>query len=232
MSETTEDNALKAISRTDDELRAGNYIILFGTPEARDLEGHGSERVNPDGTLGEYFTKSTDFESFYTRSGSALVDWEHLQGELGDEILGVVDWKTARVDDKGVFAERVMNRRSRYVQWIEELGWFDDGTLGTSSHAVQDRVEKASNGEITRWPIERDTITVQPMEPRMMREFGQNHLQAFKALGIPIPAPDDTEPEAEPEPEHETSPEDGTPSVDVAKARARLQVQILSLEER
>ena len=39
-------NTLKAISKTDDELRVGNYIALFG---GRDLED-------------EHFTSDTEFE--------------------------------------------------------------------------------------------------------------------------------------------------------------------------
>lgn len=224
-SDTT--NALKAVSRTDAELRAANYIILFG---GRDLEGVGSPRVNADGSTGEYFTKTTNLDSFYTRHGTVLMDWEHGQGELGDEVLGVVDWKTARVDDKGVFVERVLNRRNRYVRWLEELGWFDNGTLGTSSHAEPDNVEKASDGAIIRWPLMRDTITVQPMEPRMLAE---NQLQAFKALGLPVPNDTDTN-EAGPEQEQEASPEveAGRPSaVDVARAKAHCQQFLISLME-
>ena len=215
------DNALKAVSRTPDELRVANYIVLF---EGRDLEGVGSDSVNADGSLGEHFTKHTDLESFYTRTGAVLMDWEHQQGELGDEVLGVVDWKTARVDDKGVFAERVLNRRNRYVQWLDELGWFDDGTLGTSSQADPTGVQKAEDGQITHWPLMRDTITVSPMEPRMLHG---NQLQAFKGLGL-VPVSDDTgdTTEAEPEPEPEAAPEaapDTAAAVAVAKARARLQ---------
>jgi hypothetical protein len=172
-------NALKALSRTDAELRVANYIVLFG---GRDLEG-----------------VKTLLDSPYTKAGALYVDWEHAQGEAGDDLLGVVDWKTARVDDKGVFVERVLQRRNQYVQWLDELGWFDDGTLGTSSHADPEGVEKATDGEILRWPLFRDTITVQPMEPRMLSE---NQLQAFKALGIPVP--DDT---AETETAEETEPE-------------------------
>ena len=217
-------NALKAISRTDDTITVANYLIVFG---GRDLEGVRPMTTeiawrNIDGSRGEYFTKSTDLESFYTRAGAVIVDWEHKRGELGDEDLGVVDWKTARIDDKGVFAERVLNRRNKYVQWLEELGWFDDGTLGTSSLAVPSLVQKAADGQITRWPLMRDTITVSPMEPRMITE---NHLQAFKALGIPVP--DDSEPE----PEHETSPEADTSAVDVAKARVRAQLTLIELME-
>jgi hypothetical protein len=205
----TMSNTLKALSRNDAELRAGNYIVLFG---GRDLEGVGSDNINADGSTGEYFTPQTVLESSYTKAGALYVNWEHGQGELGDELLGVVDWKTAHVDDKGVFVERVLNRRNQYVQWVEEL--IDLGLIGTSSEAAPDGVEKAVDGEIVRWPLFRDTLTVTPMEPRMLTE---NSIQAFKALGIPVP--DDT---AEPEPETETEPEAGTPAVSVVKAKAKL----------
>ena len=36
-------NALKAISRTDDELRVANYIVLFG---GKDIEGYGYGRAS------------------------------------------------------------------------------------------------------------------------------------------------------------------------------------------
>ena len=231
MSELTETdtNALKAISSTDDELRVGNYIVLYDT---HDLEGYGSRRVNPDGTRGEHFARDTVLESEFTKAGAVFVDWEHsldMDPKLKEpitEVLGVVDWKTARSDDKGVFVERVLNRRSRYVRFVEEL--LAAGLIGTSSEPVQEDVEKAADGHITRWPLKRDTLTVQPMEFRMMKEFGQNHLQAFKALGIPVP--NDTE--VEPEPEPEASPEAGTPAVDVATVKARLlQIRLSLLEE-
>lgn len=218
-------NALKAISRTEDELRVGNYIVVFG---GRDLEGvkpltTETAWLNPDGSRGEYFSPDTDLTSLYTKAGVLYQDWEHAQGEAGDDLLGIVDWKTARIDDKGVFVERVLQRRNRYVQWLEELGWFDDGTLGTSSHADPHGIEKAADGQITRWPLQRDTITVNPMEPRMLQG---NQLQAFKALGIPVPTNTAGEPE-----QAETAPEADPSAVAVAKARARLQLLKLSLEE-
>ena len=208
-------NALKAISRTDTELRVGNYIVLFG---GRDLEGVASDNKNADGTIGEYFTPQTQLESSYTKAGFFHVDWEHGIGELGNEVLGVVDWKTARIDDRGVFVERVLNRRSEYVKWVEEL--IDLGLVGTSSEAMPKGVQKADDGEILRWPLYRDTLTVTPMEPRMLTE---NTIQAFKALGIPVP--DDT---SKPEPETGATPEGAEASVvAVGKARARL-IQFLN----
>jgi hypothetical protein len=228
-------NALKTIKRTDDELTVANYIILYG---GRDLEGIGSSNINPDGSLGEYFTADTVLDSPYTKAGSLCVDWEHAQGEAGDDLLGVVNWKSAKVDDRGVFVERVLNRRNQYVQWLEELGWFDSGVLGTSSQAEPGSVEKAADGQITRWPLVRDTITVQPMEPRMITE---NQLEVFKALGIPTLAedyidaleasahstPDDTGGADEPEPE--AAPEADPSAVAAVKARL-LRIRLSLLE--
>jgi len=212
-------NPLKALSRNDAELRVANYIVLFG---GRDLEGLGSDNKNADGSTGEYFTPQTVLDSPYTKAGALYVDWEHSAGELGDELLGVVDWKTAHVDDKGVFVERVLNRRNQYVQWVEAL--IDARLIGTSSEADPNGVEKAANGEIVRWPLYRDTLTVTPMEPRMLTE---NTVQAFKALGIPVP-----EHTAEPEPETETEPEGAQASVSVVKATVwseaeRFRIQLL-----
>lgn len=176
-------NALKAISSTDTELRVANYMILFN---GRDLEGHASKRKNADGSKGEFFTKSTKFDSDYTQTGALYVDWEHASGKEGagaDDILGYVDWKTAKIDDKGVFVERVLNRRNRYVQFVEEL--ISAGLVGNSTEAVSAGVTKGKNGEIQTWPLRRDTLTVQPMEPRML---SQNALAAIKGLSEKYPS--------------------------------------------
>lgn len=178
-------NALKAISRTNTELRVGNYIVLFG---GRDLEGIATKNRNRDGSRGEYFSKSTRLDSPYTSVGHLDVDWEHgYYGDTGepgpDDILGYVDWKTARIDDKGVFVERVLNRHSEYMKFIEQL--IDARMIGTSSEAIGERVQKAANGEIKAWPLRRDTLTVAPMEPRMMTA---NNLAALKALSQRLPA--------------------------------------------
>jgi len=214
------DNALKTVSRTDAELRVANYIVLFG---GRDLEGLGSDSKNADGSIGEYFTPQTVLESSYTKAGALYVDWEHRQGELGNELLGVVDWKTAKVDDRGVFVERVLNRRNQYLRWLE--GLIDQGLIGTSSEADPEGVEKAADGAITRWPLVRDTLTVAPMEPRMLTE---NVIQAFKALGLPVPAQDDT---TEPEPETGAEPEADLSAVSVVKAKVRAELLLIDLLE-
>lgn len=176
-------NALKALSKTDDELRVGNYIILFN---GRDLEFVNSG-PNPDKSLGTRFAPEVELESEYTQAGKFPIGFEHGKDPaVGDKALGWVDWKTAARDEKGVFVERVLDRREKYVQFVEEL--IDAGLIGTSSEAVPENIKALDDGTIILWPLRGDTLTVSPVEPRMMAEFGENHLRAFKALAEEVPA--------------------------------------------
>lgn len=188
-------NALKALSRTDDELVVANYIALWGDPNGsyldggRDFEGVLTPRKNADGSEGEFFTKSTQFDSDYTETDAVIVDFEHgyQPDKAGprDEPLGRVMWKSAQLDDAGLWVKRVLNRRNQYIKMLDEMGFFDKGWIGTSSQAIASLVQKATSGEITSWPLERDTLTVTPMEPRMMTN---NYLSALKALQAEMPA--------------------------------------------
>ena len=100
-----------------------------------------------------------------------------IDGVEPGDYFGYVDWKTARTDERGLWVERVLDRRKKYVQWIEAL--IKQGLIGNSSEAHG--IAKAANGEIKVYPLVRDTFTVQPMEPRMMT---QNVVTALKALGV------------------------------------------------
>jgi len=164
-------NELKAISQSDTELRVGNYMVLFG---GKDLTG-------------EFFTKKTHFDSNYTDLGVLYVDFEHGRdaeraGNSQNNVLGIADWKSAKVDDTGIFVERVLNRRAKFIQLISEL--IDAGVVGSSSEAIPGSPRKKSSGEIIEWPLMRDSLTVTPMDPRMM---AGNVLTAIKALSEIFP---------------------------------------------
>ena len=179
-------NALKALSQTDTELRVGNYMVLFG---GRDLTG-------------EFFTKGTDFQSPYTDLGVLYVDFEHGRdaekaGNSQDNVLGLVDWKSAKVDETGIFVERVLNRRAKYIEFLSRL--IDAGIMSTSSEAIPGTPRKKSGGEIVEWPLMRDSLTVTPIEPRMMvgnvlaavkarAEVFPNSKSLAQAAGKPAPA--------------------------------------------
>jgi hypothetical protein len=94
-----------------------------------------------------------------------------------DEVLGYVDMNTLKVDDTGIFVERVLNRHARYMSRLETL--IDAGMVGTSSQAVTGKSKRLSNGEITDWPLMRDTLTFTPAEPRMLMG---NTLKAAREL--------------------------------------------------
>jgi HK97 family phage major capsid protein len=155
-------NELKAVSKTDDELRVANHIVLFGGKDLQD----------------EFFTPDTKLESPYTKNSGVLVDWEHGQDEPdGDEILGRVDWSTMKRTDDGVWVERVLDRHNAYMKLIEPL--IDEGIVGTSTEAVGKGIKRTKKGEIQIWPIKRDSLTVQPAEPRML---STNAISALKSL--------------------------------------------------
>jgi HK97 family phage major capsid protein len=177
-------NPIKSLAKTDSELRVGNYMILFGDEKHKDLEG-------------EWFTPETEVESDYTRTGTLYEDFEHGLGKAIDgvgpdqeDILGRVDWATMKADNLGIWVERVLNRRNKYVQFLEPL--IDAGLMGSSSQAVPGKIEKKSNGEIVKWPLRRDSMTVMPAEPRMMTE---NVVGALKSLAKSLRQ----QPEASPE---------------------------------
>jgi len=159
-------NHLKTLSKSDNEIVVGNYMALFG---GKDLGG-------------EFFTKNTRFDSGYTDLGVLYVDFEHgldpdSTGMDESQVLGFVDWKTAKTDDTGIFVERILNRRAKYVDYLAQM--IDAGIVGNSSEAIRGKTMRQRSGEITQWPLKRDTLTVTPMEPRMVT---QNVLTAAKSL--------------------------------------------------
>lgn len=237
--EPAKGNALKAINTTDDELIAANYIILFGDENNRDLEGIASEHKNADGTVGEFFTSETVLDSDYTITGRLLIDWEHGAQPDGnipqpgrDDILGYVDWKSARVDKRGVWVERVLSRHNEYMEFLEVL--IDQGIIGTSSEPVSNKAKAADNGEITDWPLKRDTLTVMPMEWRQKWDQ-QNVLQAMKGLADLDDAFKSLLPEPDETPEQEPSAGDAGASREVelkAKSgRARAEQLLIKIEQ-
>jgi HK97 family phage major capsid protein len=213
-------NALKFIRLEDDEFRVGNYMVLFG---GRDLSGFKFDgkqfrpfKSNPDGSSGEYFTEKTDFESPYTKTGRLYVDFEHGLGKAifgddapgRDDILGYVDWSTAKRDQKGLWVERALFLRDKYVDALKKF--VEAGLLGSSVEAVPGKVKIKNNGEIERWALKRDSISVIPADPRML---GENGLAVLKSLVEQYPALKDLYPRLQAEPQ-----EGGEPSADANSA--------------
>lgn len=155
-------NALQTIAKTPDHLVVGNHIITFDRPP-----------------VGDYFTKKTSLASSYTEVGKLFVG---LAGADDDSVLGYVDWSTAKANDAGVFVQRVLNRRNRYLKFLEEL--IDAGMVTTASQPIQNRVKRGKNGEIIAWPVRRDSLVV-PAAAQRSLSTGQR--RAMKALDLALP---------------------------------------------
>ncbi len=170
---------LKFIKAEDNELILEGYLALWGGVDF-DIQ---------------HFKTETDFESSYTKTGRLLIDWEHgqepdeeedgtkIQQPGRDDILGYVDWLTARKDDIGLLARHVLDRRKKYVkELVEPLARAE--LLATSTEAVQPRVKVEDDGWLSRWPLKRQSITVMPAEPRLMTE---SQLSIIKSLAEQYP---------------------------------------------
>lgn len=189
-----EGNNLKTININDKEWRAANYIVLFG---GRDIYGAGvfntPIRPNADGSTGEFFTKSTNFNSPFTETDTLMVDWEHGMRPDGlgpgeGEPVGRVDWKTAQQDEVGIFVERVFNRQNKYLEGLRLAAEAGLIKLGNSTEAVKGMIKKETNGRISQWGLKADTLTVTPMEPRMVME------NSFDVKGVVTLPPENSEP--------------------------------------
>lgn len=170
---------LKFIDADEDTLTVEGYLAVW---DGSDLTG-------------ERFHKSTNFDSSYTAIGRLPIDYEHGQqpdrDERGkaipqpgrDDVLGYVDYTTARKDDIGLLARHALNRRDRYVrEFIEPM--VKANLLGTSSEAVPEKVVKRKDGTIDVWPLKRLGYTFQPAEPRLLKD---HQLQVIKSLSSEYP---------------------------------------------
>ncbi|MBI5671107.1 MAG: phage major capsid protein [Chloroflexi bacterium] len=155
-------HAVKTINAA--EGRVGGYLIVWGNPAQRDLQG---EYFTPDTALGlDWFDRRP-------------VLYHHgLDGEVGPAVIGVMD--TLKADAVGVWAEAQLDLRQRYVRAVQKL--VDRGLLGWSSGSLPHLVEVAGDGHIRRWPIIEGSLTPTPAEPR--RTDARTIKSAYEAAGL------------------------------------------------
>lgn len=152
------DTTIKAINA---EGRVGGYLVVWGSPQQRDLQG-------------EYFTPQTDLGLEWYEQRPAL--YHHgLDGELQTATVGVID--TLKMDSIGLWAEAQLDMRKRYVQAVMRL--VDKGALGWSSGSMPHLVDVAADGQIKRWPIVEGSLTPTPAEPR------HTNIHSIKSLPQP-----------------------------------------------
>ena len=146
--------------------RIGGYLLVWGKPARRDLQG-------------EYFTPQTDMGLDWYDQRPVL--YHHgLDGALKAAVIGVMD--TLRPDEIGLWAEAQLDLRQRYVRAVQRL--INQGILSWSSGSLPHLVEVAASGQIKRWPIVEGSLTPAPAEPR--RTDVQTLKRAYKSLGLDL----------------------------------------------
>lgn len=148
------------------EGRIGGYLVIWGDPSQRDLQG-------------EYFTPETELGLEWYVQRPVL--YHHgLDADLKADVIGVID--RLQPDDVGLWAEAQLDLRGRYVQAVRRL--IDRGALGWSSGSLPHLVEVATDGRIECWPIVEGSLTPAPAEPR--RTDVQTIKSAYAALGLDV----------------------------------------------
>ncbi|MBL8164398.1 MAG: phage major capsid protein [Anaerolineae bacterium] len=144
--------------------RIGGYLIVWGGPDTRDLQG-------------EYFTPQTDLGLDWYPQRPVL--YHHgLDGAVKAAVIGVLD--TLRPDEVGLWAEAQLDMRQKYVRAVLRL--VEKGVLGWSSGSLPHLAQVAADGRITRWPLVEGSLTPAPAEPR--RTDVQTIKSAYAALGL------------------------------------------------
>lgn len=149
--------------------RLGGYLVLWGTPEQKDLTG-------------EYFTPETEeLDAIFKAIGKLPYLYEHaMDGALKTAVVGVID--TLQPDEIGLWYEAQLDRSGKYKAAIQQLA--KDGALGTSSGTLPGARKVAKDGRILRWPAVEGSATVSPAEPRMMERPVAEVKSHYAAIGI------------------------------------------------
>ncbi len=144
--------------------RVGGYLVVWGNPGERDLQG-------------EYFTPETELGLSWYPQRPVL--YQHgLDGALKAAVIGSMD--TLVRDETGVWAEAQLDLRQRWARAVQRL--IEKGVLGWSSGSLAHLVEVADDGQIRRWPIVEGSLTPTPAQPR--RSDARSIKSAWEALGL------------------------------------------------
>lgn len=178
--------------------RIGGYLVVWGGPEERDLQG-------------EYFTAETELGLGWYPQRPLL--YQHgLDGALKAAVIGAID--TLAPDETGVWAEAQLDLRQRWARAVQRL--IEKGVLGWSSGSLAHLVEVADDGKIRRWPIVEGSLTPTPAQPR--RSDARTLKSAWEALGMDASLLG----EAVTTEDRETQEEDMTENSTTTTARKRL----------
>ena len=142
-----------AIKAVGEQGEVGGYLIVWGSPAQRDLQG-------------EYFTPETEMRLDYYKERPVL--YHHGLGDSGSLKIGEIYDITK--DDKGVYARArlFLNDANSEVRAVATGAWelTKQDKLFWSSGSLGHLVKTDPDGRITKWPLVEGSLTPTPAEPQ------------------------------------------------------------------
>ena len=161
--------AVKAIREQDGGQVIGGYLLLWGGPKEKDLQG-------------DYFTPETELWLDHYKSAPTL--FHHgLDDTVGLSQIG--RRITAKSDDTGVWVEDWIDKSNRYWAVVEPL--LEADRLFYSPGSAPHLVKRAKSGELLSFPVIEDTLTPMPAQYRLrpIEEIEATYKSANIELGLP-----------------------------------------------
>jgi hypothetical protein len=164
--------AVKMLTEDDAGAVVGGYLLLWGNPAAKDLQG-------------DYFTPETELMLDHYKSAPAL--FHHgLDDNVGLTVIG--KRLEAKTDDIGVFVQNWIDKSNRYWKMVEPL--LKAERLFYSPGSAPHLVKRAPDGKLLSFPVVEDTLTPVPAQYRL-RPVEQIKA-AYKAACLELPDLADT----------------------------------------
>ncbi len=147
-----------AIKSLDSEGRIGGYLVYFGNEDMPDVQG-------------EYFTAETEFNLDWYDKRPMLF---HHGNDPAVKGMSVGPILSIKPDDKGLWAEGILDLRKEYVDEIDKLvkAGALDWSVGTAPQLVE-----VENGFIKKWPVMEGSLTPTPAMP-----FFKTRIHSVKGL--------------------------------------------------
>jgi len=161
--------AVKAIREQDGGQVIGGYLLLWGGPKQKDLQG-------------DYFTPATELWLDHYKSAPTL--FHHgLDDTVGLAQIG--RRITAKSDDTGVWVEDWIDKSNRYWAVVEPL--LEAERLYYSPGSAPHLIKRAKSGELLSFPVVEDTLTPMPAQYRLrpIEEIEATYKSANIELNLP-----------------------------------------------
>ena len=161
--------AVKMVSQDDAGATVGGYLLLWGSPKAKDLQG-------------DWFTPNTELLLDHYKTAPVL--FHHgLDDNMGGVVIGKRE--SAIKDETGVWVQDWLDKSNRYWRMVEPLLQAERlfYSPGSAPHMVK-RVDDKP-GELLRFAVVEDTLTPFPAQYRL-RPIEQIKA-AYKSASIDMP---------------------------------------------